>query len=235
LDYTYVLPQLPGLRRWRRLFRNFAGNSEIRVLEYELLARQKIVGKVLDVGGGKKSRTRNYLPKELNPDSVNIDPAIEPTHLIMPGDGFPMADDSYDGAVCLNTLEHVYDAKGILAETQRVLKPGATLYITVPFMFRIHAHPDDYFRGTPSWWRQALEDTGYSKAELTPLVWGRNVAAGMIGGYRGLLPKRWSMHLAHLKDIAYAKLMFAGKSTYEGKRGERVCAVSAGWFIAATK
>jgi SAM-dependent methyltransferase len=178
LEYSYVIPPLPGFRRWRRLFRDFAGNSEIRVLEYELLAKQKIAGRVLDVGGGEKSRTRSYLPQGLNPDSVNIDPAIEPTHLIKPGDGFPMASNTYDGAVCLNTLEHVYDAKGILAETRRVLKPGGTLYVTVPFMFRIHAHPDGYFRGTPSWWRQALEDTGYSKVELTPLVWAAMLRQG---------------------------------------------------------
>jgi SAM-dependent methyltransferase len=205
------------------------------MLEYEALATRTMSGRFLDVGGGAKSRTREYLPKGVEPDSINIDASIQPTYLIGPGQPFPIADNSYDGAVCLNTLEHVYDAKGILSETIRILKPGGTLYITVPFMFRIHAHPDDFFRGTPSWWRQALEDAGFAKAELLPLVWGRNVAAGMIGGYRGILPKGFGRLLAHWKDIAYAHIMFAGKSRYEGKRGDRVCAVSAGWFITASK
>ncbi len=235
MNYNYVLPPLPSFRRWWRLYRDFAGNSEIRVLEYENLRGKHISGRILDVGGGQRSRTRRYLPKGLEPDSINIDPNIQPTHLISPGAPFPIADDTYDGAVCFNTLEHVYDAKAILSETLRVLKPGAAVHITVPFMFRIHAHPDDYFRATPSWWRRTLEDVGFSSAELTPLVWGRNVAAGMIGGYRGILPKGMGMHLAHFRDIIYAKVMFAGKSCYEGKRGDRVCAVSAGWFITATK
>jgi SAM-dependent methyltransferase len=235
LEYSYINPPLPTFRRWWQLYRDFPGNSEIRVLEYEAIGKKKLSGSILDVGGGRMSRTGGHLPKDIEVDSVNNDPAIEPTHLTKPGEPFPIADNSYDSAVCLNKLEHVYNAMGILCETLRVLKPGGTLCITVPFMFRIHAHPDDFFRGTPSWWKQALEDAEFAKTELLPLVWGRIVAAGMIGGHRGILPKKASMHLAHLKEIIYAKLMFSGKRSYEGKRGDRVCAVSAGWFISAVK
>jgi ubiquinone/menaquinone biosynthesis C-methylase UbiE len=122
--------------------------------------------------------------------SVNIDEKIHPTYLITPEGDFPIDDDSFDGAICFNTLEHIYDARHTLTEARRVLRPGATLHITVPFVFRIHGHPDDYFRATPSWWRETLDRVGFSRVELQPLVWGRSVSAGNIGGYRGLLTKR---------------------------------------------
>jgi SAM-dependent methyltransferase len=167
--------------------------------------------------------------------SVNIDEKIHPTYLITPEGDFPIDDDSFDGAICFNTLEHIYDARHTLTEARRVLRPGATLHITVPFVFRIHGHPDDYFRATPSWWRETLDRVGFSRVELQPLVWGRSVSAGNIGGYRGLLTKRLNFHVCHLVDILYASIVFRGQSTYDDKRGERVCGVSLGWFISATK
>ena len=66
-------------------------------------------------------------------------------------------------------------------------------------------------------------------------VWGRYTTAGAISGYRGLLPAAMKRGGAYLKDILYAVPTFRGVDRYEGRRGERICAVSLGWFIAATK
>jgi SAM-dependent methyltransferase len=235
MDYEYIDPPLPSVSRFLKLYRKFRGNSPIRVLEYERLEELSIQGDILDVGGGKNARYRDLLPKNARVQSINIDPEIAPTFLIDPDGNFPINKNVFDAAVCFNTLEHIYDARHTVSETHRVLKPGATLHITVPFIFRIHGHPDDYFRATPSWWRKTLEDIGFTSASLTPLVWGRNVSAGDILGYKGLLPKQFNFNICHLKDVLYAAMMFRGKSTYSGKRGERICAVSLGWFISATK
>jgi SAM-dependent methyltransferase len=235
MQYTYVEPPLPSIARWRHLYQTYPGNSAIRVLEYEILETLALSGKVLDIGGGDTARYAQYLPDGIDLSSVNIDESISPTYLIAADGGFPIPDDSFDAAICFNTLEHIYDAVHTLSEAHRVLKPGATLNITVPFMFRIHGHPDDYFRATPSWWRETLHRVGYSKVALQPLVWGRSVSAGSIGGYRGLLPKRVQFHVAHLLDVLYAAAMFRGKRSYTGRRGERICGVSLGWFIWATK
>ncbi|MDT8856002.1 class I SAM-dependent methyltransferase [Paracoccaceae bacterium Fryx2] len=233
MDYRYVDPPTPGWARWRSLYRHHAGLSVLRVLEYEKLAQQPLAGRVLDVGGGRNARYLSQLPADITLESVNIDPKIDPTHLITPGAPFPMADDSYDMSICLNTLEHVYDGAAVLAEIFRVLKPGGTVYVTVPFIFRIHAHPDDYFRATPSWWRETFRRAGFSGLTLQPLVWGRQTTAGMITGYRGPFP-RGQFHLAHLRDLAYARLTRCG-ATYSGRRGERICAVAPGWFLTGVK
>jgi SAM-dependent methyltransferase len=52
--------------------------------------------------------------------------------------------------ICVDTLEHVFEARRAVAEMIRVLKPGGTLLLAAPFDFRIHDHPSDYWRLTPS-------------------------------------------------------------------------------------
>lgn len=44
----------------------------------------------------------------------------------------PFASDSFDMVICSEVLEHVFDHRGVLAEIQRVLKPGGTFVASVP-------------------------------------------------------------------------------------------------------
>lgn len=234
MNYTFVEPPLPTLERWRNLYKRKPGISCLRALEYEKLAEARIQGRVIDVGGGKNSLYSDMLPAGIDYDSLNIDPKIEPTFLIVPDEKFPIADNVYDTCICLNTLEHVYDARFVLDEIFRIMKPGGVVHISIPFIFRVHGHPDDYFRGTSSWWRETLSRVGFSETQLQPLVWGRATSAGNIGGYR--LFKRLRFHLAHLYDIVYSGISGAGKNgRYAGKRGMRVCNVALGYYITATK
>ena len=52
--------------------------------------------------------------------------------------------------LCLDTLEHVFEARRAVDEMIRVLAPGGVLVAAVPMDFRIHDFPDDYWRITPS-------------------------------------------------------------------------------------
>ncbi len=47
-------------------------------------------------------------------------------------DEIPAKSDSYDAIVCLEVLEHVYDAGHVLQEIRRVLKPDGRVLISVP-------------------------------------------------------------------------------------------------------
>jgi len=62
-----------------------------------------------------------------------------------------------DGAVatllCLNTLEHVYDIRKGFAEIARVVADGGMAVISLPFYFKVHDYPGDFWRMTP----EALE------------------------------------------------------------------------------
>ena len=64
----------------------------------------------------------------------------------------PFADGSVGTVLCLETLEHVFEVRRAFDEIHRILAPGGLLIASTPFHFHIHAHPDDYWRLTPSCW-----------------------------------------------------------------------------------
>ncbi|RMD90444.1 MAG: hypothetical protein D6811_10615, partial [Alphaproteobacteria bacterium] len=107
MEFEIVPPKLPGLRRWRALARAYPADSTLRRLQYEHLSATPLHGRVLDYGGGAKARTRHLMPPGVDLQSVNIDPRIEPTWLIAPGDPIPCEDGQFDAVVSLNTLEHI--------------------------------------------------------------------------------------------------------------------------------
>lgn len=55
---------------------------------------------------------------------------------------------SFDTVLLTDVLEHIYHPAKLLSEIQRVLKPGGKVIIAVPFLYRIHEQPHDYFRYT---------------------------------------------------------------------------------------
>lgn len=52
--------------------------------------------------------------------------------------------------ICVDTLEHVFEARRAADEMIRVLAPGGLIFISAPMDFRIHDYPSDYWRLTPS-------------------------------------------------------------------------------------
>lgn len=77
------------------------------------------------------------------------------------GAALPFADASFDTVLLLEVLEHVADAQAVLAEIARVLKPGAVLLISVPFLYPIHDAPHDYLRFTLPGIEAALRANGF--------------------------------------------------------------------------
>jgi SAM-dependent methyltransferase len=70
--------------------------------------------------------------------------------------GFP--DEHFNAVVCWSVLEHVPEPQRAIAEMRRVLKPGGTIWVQLPFLFPYHADPHDYWRVTPSGLRQWMRD-----------------------------------------------------------------------------
>lgn len=52
--------------------------------------------------------------------------------------------------VCVDTLEHVFEARKAVDEMIRVLAPGGIILLAAPMDFRVHNYPTDYWRMTPS-------------------------------------------------------------------------------------
>jgi len=78
----------------------------------------------------------------------------------------PIPDQSFDIIISTEVLEHVLRPDLGIAEMSRILKPGGTLYITIPFRAGIH-HLPHYHSGLSEFWhRYYLESYGFEKIEI---------------------------------------------------------------------
>ena len=73
----------------------------------------------------------------------------------------PFKEGCFDAVICSELLEHVLDPLAVLREIHRVVRPGGTLLICVPFLFHIHGDPHDYGRYTDFYWSQTLKTSGF--------------------------------------------------------------------------
>lgn len=75
-----------------------------------------------------------------------------------PGDGVDVVCDftkdvdglgKFKSVICMSVLEHVEDLVSFVSNLEKVLEPGGTLVLSVPFIEQIHGYPSDYWRFTP--------------------------------------------------------------------------------------
>ena len=104
-------------------------------------------GRVLDVGCGDKPYER-WFAKARGYVGVDVSPGARVDHVIERAVPWPFPDESFDVVLCTQVLEHVSDLAHVLHELDRVLRPGGTLVVTVPFAYNEHGVPHDYRRFT---------------------------------------------------------------------------------------
>ena len=163
--------------------------SLLRREEYKLLSTLTLTGRVLDIGGSKKSGYHELLKGEHTITTVNIDAGYG-TDLIFDAEKpWPIEDKSYDVVLFINVLEHLYGHRVALAEAHRVLSDKGAVHIVVPFMFNVHGSPNDYFRYTKSALTRLLEDAGFKDIEVQEL--GTGAFSVMYHALLALMPWRW--------------------------------------------
>ncbi len=117
---------------------------------------------ILDMGG-KKINKRGFFDIEesgLLIKYANISKDTSPDYLCDIS-SIPIEDNSFDGIILSEVLEHVPDPKSVLKEAQRILKPGGLALICTPFMFHVHSDPYDYARYTDQYYTKVLSEAGF--------------------------------------------------------------------------
>jgi SAM-dependent methyltransferase len=123
---------------------------------------------VLDIGG-QKGNTRGQFQIErypVRPVFLNLIYEKAPD-VQADGSQLPFVSGVFDVILCIEVLEHVPHPPDILAEANRALKPGGTLIVTAPFLYRFHSDPYDYGRYTHVYWREQLEAQGFEQVDVT--------------------------------------------------------------------
>lgn len=169
-------------------------------------------GEVLDVGCGTKpyrafvAATRytglDYDSPERRSQGI--------ADVFYDGGTFPFSDARFDGVLCTQVFEHVFNPEEFLREIARVMRPGGALVLTVPFVWDEHEKPHDFARYSSFGLRAMLERTGFEVArqEKTPADF-RVLAQLAAGWFYKLGEKRgqWTRLLLQLGVIAPVNLI----------------------------
>ena len=105
---------------------------------------------VLDIGSGLlKGLNASGLSERVYNSLIPLEIAPGPGIGVV-GDAhkLPFCDGALDGVLIQGVLEHVRDPERIAGEIWRVLKPGAPVYVDVPFVQHYHLDPFDFRRYT---------------------------------------------------------------------------------------
>mgnify|MGYP001596633027 CR=1 FL=1 len=146
--------------------------SFLRREEYKALAQLSIDGKILDVGGSKKSGYHELIKGNHTITTGNIDESYGIDVVFDAQKPWPFPDASFNGVLLVNILEHLYHYKVAVEESFRVLKGGGIVAGVVPFMFNVHGSPNDYFRYTRSTLENIFKEAGFREVVIQELGTG---------------------------------------------------------------
>jgi SAM-dependent methyltransferase len=100
----------------------------------------------------------------------------------------PIDDASFDTVLLSDVLEHVMHPWELIDEVARILRPGGTLLLNVPFYYVIHSPPYDFHRFTEFALRAMCERAGLDVIELSPTGGAAEVIADVTGKVLAIQP-----------------------------------------------
>ena len=163
--YIYSQQFDPGLLGiWLNPF--FFARKELRREMARLAPR--MLGRLLDVGCGNKpyqtlfATADEYVGLEYDSTENRV---AKRADFFYDGNTFPFEDASFDGVICNEVLEHVFNPDQFLREIFRVLKPNGNFLLSVPFIWDEHEQPWDYARYSSFGLKSLLEHNGFVLVE----------------------------------------------------------------------
>jgi SAM-dependent methyltransferase len=108
-------------------------------------------GRVIDLGCGMSPYKQDILARTKEYIGVDWDNSVHDVNPDVVADlskEFPFEDNYADTLISFQVLEHLPTPQLYLKECYRILKPGGVLLLSVPFQWRVHEAPYDYYRFT---------------------------------------------------------------------------------------
>lgn len=138
-------------------------------------------GPVLEVGSKDYGSTSSFRGVYTDSEYVGVDMApgkgVDAVVDLVEGIG-PLPAAHFELAICCSVMEHVRRPWVFAENLARLVRPGGRIYVSVPWVWRYHAYPDDYFRFS---WRGIAElfpGFEWSGLEYSTTVPGEFIAIG---------------------------------------------------------
>jgi SAM-dependent methyltransferase len=119
-------------------------------------------GPILEIGSYYQSGYARWCDRRpLFPDFKYVGCDIRPgpgVDRIEDAEDLTFSDCSFGTVIMLETLEHLPRPERAIVEACRVLRDDGLLLLSMPFNYRLHGFPSDYWRFTPSGLYQMLDE-----------------------------------------------------------------------------
>jgi SAM-dependent methyltransferase len=125
----------------------------------------QLQGRLLDFGCGSKpykalfTGTTEYIGLDFENEGHSH--RNESVDVIYDGKTIPFADEHFDSVFSSEVFEHIFNLEEMIPELNRVMKKGAKLFVTCPFVWNEHELPNDYARYTRFALKHLLEKNGF--------------------------------------------------------------------------
>lgn len=148
----------------------------------------------------------------------------------------PIEPNVADTVVCLSVLEHLSEPQSFLKEANRIMKPGAMMVMQVPWQWKLHEEPYDFFRYTPYGLKHLFEKAGFEHIEVQPMsgffsIWFIKMNYFTLGLIKG--PRIWRA----IKRAVFQPMWFIGQKLAPSldKLDDNWASESLGYYVLAKK
>lgn len=175
-------------------------------------------GRMLDVGCGDKPYQALFAAQVTEHVGVDYEETFADSayakaskaDFIYSGDRLPFGDEEFDTVLSTQVLEHTPKPWALFAEMGRVLRPGGTLIVTIPFSYRVHSEPFDFYRFTRYALQRLAEANGLSVAIIKPRGGFWAVIGQKLCSYLALTVGRMGRQAQKSGSFGYEKEIQAG-------------------------
>ena len=156
----------------------------------------KVEGPILEVGSKEYGSTSSFRAFYEGAEYVGVDMAegqgvdhvIDLTRSIE-----PLRENQFGLAICCSVMEHTDKPWLFAANLTKLVRPGGKLYMSVPWVWRYHPYPDDYFRFSQRGVRSLFDEFAWDHVCYTTNIVGEffdipEVDPGVDDHMRAVLP-----------------------------------------------
>jgi SAM-dependent methyltransferase len=160
-------------------------------------------GRVVDLGCGDSPYRDAILRSASEYCGVDHwDSNYKKTHVGVAADlreTLPFQNEVFDTVVAFQVLDDLPEPGCFLNECYRITKRGGHIFLTVPFMWKLHEEPRDYYRFTKYGLQYLLKKCGYQNIEVEEIYdgfWGMWLLK--FNYYTLRYAKRWNKYALYL-------------------------------------